>query len=253
MDAQETSIYNAILISGLIIGIIIIYFIISITRHQRKNLDLHRQNILAEITALEKDRGRIATDLHDQLGPMLSAIKMKINSFELTDETDKVEVNKTNHHIDEVLKNIRNISFDLMPSSLQRKGLIVAVKEFVDYVNNENSAHFIFQCERHFIVNEQKAINIYRIVQEAANNAIKHADATEVIIQLKEENNILNMTISDNGKGFDLKKQMTESHGLGLRSLLSRTEVIGGKMYLDSMPGHGTTYSFEIPIANGTK
>lgn len=248
MDAQETSIYHAVIISGIIIGVIILYFIISITRHQRKNLELHRLNILAEINALEKDRARIAADLHDELGPVLSSIKLKINSFELNDEDDKIQIQKTNKHIDDLLKNIRNISFDLMPNSLQRKGLIVAIKEFVDYLNNENTTKFVFECEHPFIVDEQKAINVYRIVQEATNNAIKHSDATEVRIALKKEKALLKLGISDNGKGFDSKRQVSESAGLGLRSLLSRTEVIQGKMYLDSVPGKGTSYSFEIPI-----
>jgi signal transduction histidine kinase len=248
MDAEETNIYHAILISALIIGIIIVYFIISITRHQRKNLELHRLNILTEITALEKERGRIASDLHDELGPVLSAIKMKINSFELVDKTDQIQILKTNDHIDELLKRIRDISFDLMPNSLLRKGLITAVKEFVSFLNNNNNTLFIFECKSDFQVHEQKAINIYRIVQETTHNTIKHAQATECCIEIKLVQSIFKMTIRDNGKGFDYEKEKLNNTGFGLRGLLSRTEVAGGVMYLESIPGKGTIYNFEIPI-----
>ena len=248
MDAKEANIYNALLITSVVIGAIIVFFILSITRQQRKNLALHRLNILAEINALEKERGRIAHDLHDELGPLLSAVKMKINSFELTDDDDKIQIEKTNKHIDDILKRIREISFDLMPSSLLRKGLITALKEFVDYLNNDNHIYFSFKAETDLNVNDHKAINIYRIVQEIVHNAIKHSGATILKIELRGEKNILLLSITDNGNGFDHQKQTTESVGFGLRGLLSRTEMIGGEMYVDSNPGKGTIYSFEIPV-----
>lgn len=248
MDAQETNIYHAIVITSIVLGIIIVFFIISITRLQRKNLELHRLNILAEITSLERVRSRIAADLHDELGPVLSAVKMKINSFELSDEVDRIQMEKTNVHIDELLKRIRDISFDLMPNSLVRKGLLIALKEFVDYLNNDSNIKFIFECECDFQVSEQKAVNIYRIVQETVHNTIKHSAATKFCLKVKTVNKKLHMTIMDNGIGFDYEKESAENIGFGLRGLVSRTEVIGGQMYMDSIPGKGTTYSFEIPI-----
>ncbi|HMJ46018.1 MAG TPA: ATP-binding protein [Ferruginibacter sp.] len=248
MDAQETNIYHAILITSVVLGIIIVFFIISITRQQRKNLELHRLNILAEITALEKERSRIASDLHDELGPVLSAVKMKINSFELHDEEDRIQMEKTNVHIDDLLQRIRDISFDLMPNSLIRKGLIPALREFVDYLNNDSSISFVFTSETELQVNEQKAVNIYRIVQEIAHNTIKHSGASRLSINVKMVNKYLQMNINDDGVGFEYEKKASETMGFGLRGLVSRTEVIGGQMYLDSVPGKGTNYSFEIPI-----
>src|SRR5690349_8916044 len=138
MDAKETSFFTAVLIVSIIIGVIIIYFITSIIRQQRRNIDLYRQSVLAEITAMEKERARIAADLHDELGPMLSAIKLKINSFELTDADDLIQVDKTNAHIDGLIKRMREISYDLIPNTLIRKGLVVALKEFIDYTNRDN-------------------------------------------------------------------------------------------------------------------
>ena len=248
MDAQETRIYTAVIISVVIIGIIIVYFIISILRQQRKYVELHKLNILAEITQLEKERGRIAADLHDELGPLLSAVKMKINTFELSDKEDKIQVENTNDHIDQILKRIREISFDLMPNSLLRKGLVTAVKEFVDYLNNDGNIKFNFQSEKTIMVNEAVSINVYRIVQELVHNTIKHARASEVRIELKMTKNGLLLTFNDNGVGFDYSKESSGNIGFGLRSLLNRTEIVEGKMYLHSKIGKGTAYSFDIPV-----
>lgn len=247
MDAKEANIYNAILITAVVLGAIILFFIISIARQQRRNLALHRQNILAEITALERERGRIAHDLHDELGPMLSAVKMKINSFELTDPDDIHQIQKTNQHINDMLKRIREISFDLMPSSLLRKGVITALKEFADYLNNDNKIKFTFSATESFVVDDQKAVHIYRIVQEIVHNALKHSSATEMNISVVRDKNKMVLVVKDNGNGFD-KKESEKSVGFGLRGLLSRTQMIGGHMYLDTEPGKGTTYTFELPI-----
>ncbi len=249
MDAQESRIYAAIIITALVLGFIIFYFIVSIIRQQRTNMQLHKKNVLAEITQIEKERSRIAADLHDELGPLLSAVKMKINSFELSDKDDKIQIEKTNKHIDDILKRIREISFDLMPNSLLRKGLTSAVKEFVDYLNNNTRMKFIFSFEKNLHVNEQNAVNIYRIIQEVVHNTIKHAQATQLNIELKTVKNNIIVIMTDNGIGFDYAKESKENIGFGLRSLLSRTEIMSGQMFLDSEKEKGTTYTFEIPLS----
>ncbi len=248
MDAQETRIYTAIISTSLVLGIIIIYFIISIIRHQRRNIELHKKNILAEITQIEKERARIAADLHDDLGPLLAAVKMKINSFELHQKGDHIEMEKTNHHIDEILKRIREISFDLMPNSLLRKGLVIAIKEFIDYLNKSSAIKFYFKYHDEIKLTEQHSINLYRIIQETVHNSIKHARATQLHIVLKPVKQNLVLIIMDDGVGFDYNKESKETIGFGLRSLLSRTEIMQGHMFLESEKGKGTTYTFEIPI-----
>jgi signal transduction histidine kinase len=247
MDAQETSLYTAILIASIVIGIIIIYFVVSIITQQRKNLELHKRNILTEITALEKERARIAADLHDELGPLLSAVKMKINSFELADEEDQKEVAKTNQHIDAMVKRVREISFDLMPSALIRKGLVVAIKEFADYIMKSNTLQINVQAIETISLSEQKAVNLYRIVQEVIHNTLKHARANQLLIDLYTEKNKLVLKTQDNGIGFN-QDTLSENTGLGLRSLLSRIEIMNGTMYLDTQRGAGTSFTFEIPF-----
>lgn len=248
MDAQETRIYTAIIITSLVLGTIILYFLISIIRQQRKTVELHKQYILAEISQIEKERSRIATDLHDEVGPVLSAVKMNINSFELSDVEDKIQIVKTNKHLDDTLKRIREISFDLMPYSILSLGIITALKEFVDYLNRNGKIKFIYKGEKDITFSEEKAINIYRIVQEMIHNTIKHAKATEVNIELKTEKNNVILIFSDNGVGFDYENDAEKNKGFGLNSLHRRAEILEGKMYLDSTLGKGTVYTYEIPI-----
>src|SRR6188474_3211587 len=155
MDAKETSLYTAILIVSLTVGT----FIIFIIRQQRRNLALYRQSVLAEITAMEKERARIAADLHDELGPMLSAIKLKIGSFELVDEDDKREAIKTDHHIDTLMKRMREISYDLIPNTLIRKGLVIALKQFTDFVNESEGLKINFKADDDISPEQNKSIH----------------------------------------------------------------------------------------------
>ena len=95
MDPHQTKIYTAILITSIVLGTVLIYFIISLVRHQRKNMELHKKNIIAEIAGLEKDRSRIAADLHDELGPKLASVKLAIDNFDLNLADDIEQRNKT--------------------------------------------------------------------------------------------------------------------------------------------------------------
>ncbi len=248
MDAKETTLYTAILIVCLTVGAIIIFFIVSIIRQQRRNLALYRQTVLAEITAMEKERARIAADLHDELGPMLSAIKLKINSFELTDEDDKSEVEKTNIHIDSLVKKMREISYDLIPNTLIRKGLVQALSEFADFINQAQKLQIHFIAQEPMLIDEQKSIHVYRVIQEIVNNAIKHSEANNLNIALKQEGGTLVLQTSDDGVGFDHYAATKGDGGIGLRNLLSRCEIVGGQMFVESEKTKGTKYTFEIPV-----
>src|SRR5690242_20207599 len=121
MDEQESRFYLTVLIICAILGIIITYFIISIIRQQKRSVRLYKQSIHTEISTLEKERARMAADLHDEVGPVLSALKLKLNSLDIDNEIDKEEVQKSNEQIDKLLQRMREITFDLMPNSLIRK------------------------------------------------------------------------------------------------------------------------------------
>ena len=131
MDTQETKIYLAALIAAGVLGIVLLYFIITMIRQQRITQRLNREKIEAEILTLEKERQRIASDLHDDLGPILSAIKFKINAVESRSGEDTELIRKASEHVDETIHRIRQIAFNLMPNTLTRKGLLAATEELI--------------------------------------------------------------------------------------------------------------------------
>lgn len=251
MDAKEASFYTAILIVCAVVGVIIIYFIVSIIRQQRRAVKLYKQNLLTEITTLEKERSRMASDLHDEVGPMLSAIKLRIAILDVNEE-DEEELEKTNEQIDKVIKRMREISFDLMPTSLTRKGFASALNEFIEYCSKRSVLKIDFKFGE-IQLTQPQAINLYRIAQEIIHNTVKHAEADELLIELRQEKDKIIFATRDNGVGFNYDEKSDEARGLGLQNLLRRTEIIGGKMFFESQKGKGTTYIFEIPIANDEK
>ncbi|GAB4093292.1 sensor histidine kinase [Flaviaesturariibacter terrae] len=250
MDPQETRLYYAILIACGVVGLIIVFFIISIIRQQRRNLVLHRQNMLAEITTLEKERARMARDLHDELAPVLAAVKMRINSFALTDADDVAELDRTSEHIDNLMKRIREITFDLMPSSLERNGFASAAREFLDYVRRSGGLDIRFECTTSATLDDARAVNLYRILQEVVQNTIKHAGARRLVVSLQQEKKELVLATTDDGQGFDHEALLgpSRSGGIGLRSLRSRVEIMNGAFFCESRKGKGTSYIFRIPI-----
>jgi signal transduction histidine kinase len=246
MDAQETGIYTAAIITTAVIIGIIVYFITSILRQQRRNLDLHKQYVLAEITAIERDRARIAYDLHDELGPMLSSMKLKLSILELSGEDDKNLVKSLNENFDTAIGRIRGISYNLTPNVLKRTGLAAALREYIYSINSSGLLKISLNFPDNVTFSEEASVNIYRVVQEIIHNAIKHAGASQLDIDCRAEKNNMVLKLSDDGVGFD-QKEVLNHGGLGLKSLYNRTRLLHGKMYLETKPGSGTSFTFEIP------
>src|ERR1700754_4559399 len=136
---METKILNITLLVSLIITVIIIYFFVSIIRYHRRYMRLQREKIFAEITIRENERKRIAVDLHDSLGPLLSAVKLNINSVDVDKAADRAVLDKTGGYLDEIIGSMRRISHDLLPNTLERKGLLEAIREFINQVNTKHS------------------------------------------------------------------------------------------------------------------
>lgn len=247
MDAQENQIFTTILIAIGIIGSIIAYFVYSVVQHQHKVVTLQRSNARNEITALEKDRARIAADLHDEISPILSAIKLKISSFELSDKDDILQQQKTNEHLNDLLRRMREISFDLMPVTLQRRGLKAALQELVGYWSGRDDLQIELRAED-IVLSEAFSIHLYRIAQEIIHNTVKHANATYLLLELKKEKDQLLLKSRDNGQGFDHQKKLEEGGGFGLRNLFNRADLLQGEIFFDTAEGKGTEYTIAIPL-----
>ncbi len=248
MYTQEKEYYQLILIVSVAIGLILLYLIITAVSYHRKSLRMHKDKIKAEIDTLENERRRIAADLHDELGPLLSAVKLQINNIETTSEEDTVLINKSSQHLDSIIQKLREISNNLMPNTLLRKGLKTAIEELSDNYKKLNKCNIKFTCKEDIRLDEYKEVNLYRIVQEVIHNTIKHSGASLLQIRLSKEHNHVLLATSDNGKGFNYFSQNKNLKGLGLRNLQSRTEVMGGELTCNSSAGKGVTYIFDIPL-----
>lgn len=247
MHTSEEQFYTAVIVAAIALGIIIIVFVVTMIRHQRRNAWLYKMRIRAEITTLEKERKRIATDLHDELGPILSAVRIQINHLNLPNEEDKKILNFANKHIDDILAKTREISYNLLPNTLVRKGLVKAVQEYISKLRETHTLIISFEGTDVSLPIDT-SVNIYRIIQEIIHNTIKHADALQLTISLQRNNGKLVLTTSDDGKGFDYDKKRESSEGLGLVNLQSRAEILNAKFNFRSIPGYGTQYVIEIPL-----
>ena len=156
--------------------------------------------------------------------------------------------NKTNKLIDEACIEVRRIAHDMVPYSIKISGLKGALEDLKESVIARG-----LPCELEIFngddlkLNEQHSNMLYRIIQEITTNAVKHANATKLFIQLMCHKEGLNILIEDNGKGFDIN-HLLKGGGMGLKSIDSRVSYLSGKINYDSSPGHGTTINIEIPL-----
>jgi signal transduction histidine kinase len=249
MDAREARIYIAVIITVVVLGIIIFYFAISIIRQHRRNSELQKENTLAEITAMEKERARIAGDLHDDLGPILSVIKFEIDSIPNISRDKRMQLQKTSVQLDDLIERIREISYNLMPTALQRKGLVTALEEFITKANSIcPPLNIRLNTTGKLSIEEEKSIHIFRMLQEIIHNCIRHSSASELLIGLDQNDSKIMILCHDNGIGFDADKIIKDGTGIGLRSLKNRTDMLGGRLKLESKKGKGTSFFFEIPL-----
>lgn len=202
------------------------------------------------IDGQESERIRIAKDLHDGIGGLLTSVRTQIKKIEkevtLLSEFDLYK--KTNQLIDEATNEVKRISQNLMPGVLRLEGLPVAMEDICARLGEVHG----LKVESHFdplieSLSETQQTFIYRIFQELTNNIVKHAHATEVLIQLNQYRDHLNLIIEDNGIGFETA-QAKSNEGLGLKSVQSRIDFLGGEMELVTKKDEGTSISINIPM-----
>ncbi|MEP7141760.1 MAG: ATP-binding protein [Ferruginibacter sp.] len=239
--------FNVVFIAAIIIAIIIGFFIFSIVREHKKVVKWQQARIAAEINILENERKRIAGDLHDELGPILSAIKLQINHLEPEDETETAILEKSSNQIDSVIQRFREISYDLLPNTLVRKGFIKATEEFISKLTTLHTLRIVFISDD-FKLSPQREVNLYRILQEIIQNTVKHARATTLNITILKNDKTISLKTTDDGIGFNYTEKTQMAKGLGLYSLQSRAELLGGYLLVNTQPGSGTSFEIEIPL-----
>jgi len=204
--------------------------------------------IRAIIDTQEKERQRLSKDFHDSLIQQLSAIKFYISSTSYLTRSQKLKtiLNNSNEALSDVIIEMRNICFNLMPKTLHEFGLVKAVREFCNHSIYHRKTNFIIeQSNKLPDLSSEIKIDLYRVIQEFINNAIKHGEASEIRISFYFNKNNLKLKLVDNGRGFD-NKQMAE--GMGLQNVKSRIKSHNGTLDIVSNIGKGTCYKIGIPI-----
>lgn len=211
-------------------------------------LDIATQGI---IEAEEKERKRIAADLHDGVGQLFSAVRMNLSSLMdravLTNAAEKALAEKTLAMVDESCKGVRTIAQQMMPNILLKTGLAAAIK---DFVNKIDSQHLKINMEAYGLeerLDNNVEIVLYRVLQECVNNVIKHARASRLDINLTREGRDISVTIEDNGIGFNAADKMKFA-GIGLKNIITRVKYLKGSVDISSDQNKGTLVAIYIPL-----
>ena len=224
--------------------------------NERYKEKMNQQKIIASkiIENQEKEQNRIAKDIHDGIGQMLTGLKFNLESINPKDvEKATVKVEHLKELASNIIQGVRTATFNLAPPELGDYGIIPALTKLTQELNKFTNKKIEFYNKTDFNqrLDSLVEINIYRITQEAINNAIKYAKSSHIIVTLSHSETILSITIDDNGIGFDTnntKNPSKESGGMGMMFMKERVSYINGRFFVDSSPEHGTRITLNIPI-----
>ena len=255
---------NTILFAVLSVLLFLIVLFLWILNNNQKKLSIQKEiNHEQELTSLEDqqklsvsnaliegeevERKRIARDLHDGLGSMLSGLKIHLKLAEKENALSAAEVNNL---LDKSIKELRNISQNLMPESLLKLSLEHALRDLCMANSNAKT-----QIEFQYLIQKPNLpknyeIVIYRIIQELLNNALKYAEASLILVSCSQNKDTFFITVEDNGVGFDIMDK--NSNGMGLRNIKNRVEILKGKLEIESEVNKGTSAYIELKVKNET-
>ncbi|MHA7057023.1 sensor histidine kinase [Aquimarina sp. M1] len=214
---------------------------------EKANLEISYQKDLlhSTIETQEEERKRIAQDLHDAISAKLNVVSLSTNV--LIDGTlNKEEQEQTLQHILSVttktLESSRRLAHNLLPPILENFGLQAAIEELCDEFISSKKVTVDYKIIYNNLLSKRNELHIFRIIQELLNNSVRHGQATHVILNIKEDNEQLHLTYSDDGKGFDIAS-VSKNKGIGLRNIESRVDILDGKLSYHSEIGNGAMFT----------
>jgi signal transduction histidine kinase len=217
---------------------------------------LNQQKIISSkiVENQENEQNRIAKEIHDGIGQMLTGLKFSLESINLNDRQkseQKIEYLKKLSL--DIIKGVRTATFNLMPPELSDYGIVSSLSKLTQELSKLTGKEILFYNKTYFDqrLDSLVEINIYRLTQEAINNALKYANSSHIIVQLSHSPKLLSVLIDDNGKGFDITSVETKRNsesGMGLLFMRERIQYINGRLFFNSILGEGTRITFNIPI-----
>ncbi|MBW7914249.1 MAG: sensor histidine kinase [Taibaiella sp.] len=253
-DKENRLRIQAIIIGGalIIILLMVILFVQRRRAAKQKEIAQKQEQDIALLNALvsgeEKERTRIARELHDGLGGILAAAQMHLSTLEAKSSNDQQKLSQSSKLVSTAAEETRRIAHNMLPETLLRLGLDEALKEYSRTINDSKLLTVDYEAiGMDTRLSTSTELAIYRVVQELVNNIIKHAGATQAFIQLQKHNETLAITIEDNGKGFDGKDGVNE--GIGLANIRSRISFLNGSVNIQSDREKGTSVYIEIKLS----
>ncbi len=264
---NRQQLFIGVLLLGLIIVLLFIYLIFKNYKQKQKILEtdaLYKQQRIQEleieqrlivsqsiIKGQEDERARLAKDLHDGLGSILSSAKYafsKLNSNLITTKESNIDFENGLTILDQSIRELRRVAHNMMPEALVKFGLDTALQDLCDSINKNSALLITYQSFdfRDGDVSKNKISTIYRIIQELLTNILKHAEAKTALVQFIKTNTTLSITVEDDGKGFDTTL-LKNNEGIGYLNINSRVTYINGKIDLQSAPSKGTSVHIDIP------
>jgi two-component system NarL family sensor kinase len=265
-ELQQLTIRQKNILNYILIGSAITLLIVSLlsyrTYKQKQKLQQQRISELeterqlttteAVLKGEEQERTRLAKDLHDGLGGMLSGIKYSFNTMKgnliMTPENNQA-FERSMDMLDSSIKEMRRVAHNMMPEALVKFGLDTALRDYCNDINQNSGLQVSYQSIDLADANPDQttAITIYRIVQELISNAMKHAAAQKVIVQITKSQDQLAVTVEDDGKGFDITI-LNQSKGIGWTNIQHRVDFLKGKVDIHSQAGKGTSVYIEFSV-----
>ena len=239
--------FYTVIIVSLLIAIIIVFFVASVIRYHKRYIQMQKEKTQVQILIQEQERKRIANDLHDSLGPMLSTVKLYMHSIMVNDDADKQSLDKASSYIDETISNLREISYNLLPNSLNRNDLVMVLKEYISRINSHSVIKINLDAAKDIVIPKKTELHLFRIVQEIVQNTIKHSGATTLKLVIARNPDELLLISEDNGKGFDMAQTKEKSGGLGLRSMENRCEMIDATFKIVTAKNAGCKIIIKVP------
>jgi signal transduction histidine kinase len=222
---------------------------------QTKDENLEKEKELKSLKYIiegeEKERSRLARELHDGVNGSLGAIKLMADSGKANKNDGNENIEKIKSLIDQVSTEVRDISHNLMPDVITQYGLIQAIESYLERIRGSDRLKTDFQHYADFgDIDNSIKVTVYRIVQELTRNIIKHSGATECLIQINRHESNLSLVVEDNGGGFDVfeHSHVEKPEGIGLQSIYSRINLMDGKIDIQSELNSGTSVNIDIPL-----
>ncbi len=261
INYRDYMVWSTIIVSlSLSIGVFYMEKIISYIEAIERYRNMYDKRLLSSMmSAEENERQRIAKELHDGLGPLLSSAKMSLSyaAKESTPHKNKEEImNRIKELIDESVHSVREISNNLSPNTLSTFGLKRALTSFINKLPlpPERKIYFNTNIKQERFDSETEIL-LYRVCSELINNSLKHSKASELNLLIEHQNDKIFLQFSDNGIGFDYDKLKNEPDGLGLglSNIESRVSLLNGSVSMDNEIGKGSKTTIHVPIKYNKK